>query len=650
MTDSRNPHATDAVAAGASATGTSAVGTAATGADVIERREPITGPTEQGDRSARKVARAGSWYFAEYLFRGMRRYIDVILADSVGTPLMYLVTLGVGLGAVLTNNQTSFDGVPYITFIAGALAATMAVGIAMEEMTFPVMGGFKWNRTYYGPQVTPITPQQIARGTVIAVSIRVVAQTVLLLLILAAFGAIHSLSSVLVIVFSTIGALAFGLPCMAFAAGIFQERGQFSVIIRFIFMPMFLFSGTFYPLEHLPIYLQWIGWVSPIWHATELNRWAIYGHEVEPWMFPVHLGVMIVVAVIAFLIAQTRYYRRLRGEKVKTRVWGARAAKKTMASMAPAGTSGEAGDPYAVGYGSRGVGSDGAYEDSAPSAAAAAQAPGAAQAALSRVSKPRRRWLSNLYGRNAKAVMERSWMATKNSTWIVIVTGFAEPVLYLASLGFGLGVVISGVEGPGGQTMSYAAYIAPGLLAVSAMNGALMDTNNMFFKLRYAKLYRVMLNTSLGPMDVAIGEITMAMIRGFIYSLGFYLIAAAAGLVGWGSGLLMIPAAVLIAFGFAAVFMAITTWFTRFQHLDWLNLVVQPLTLFSATFFPLDVYPQAVQAVIASLPLWHGVDLLRMLATSTFTIDILWHVLYFVVMAVAGLTVATMRFKKMFLT
>ena len=635
MTDSRNAYTT-----GASTAGT----------DVIERREPITGPTEQGDRSARKVARAGSWYFAEYLFRGMRRYIDVILADSVGTPLMYLVTLGVGLGAVLTNNQTSFDGVPYITFIAGALAATMAVGIAMEEMTFPVMGGFKWNRTYYGPQVTPITPQQIARGTVIAVSIRVVAQTVLLLLILAAFGAIHSLSSVLVIVFSTIAALAFGLPCMAFAAGIFQERGQFSVIIRFIFMPMFLFSGTFYPLEHLPIYLQWIGWVSPIWHATELNRWAIYGHEVEPWMFPVHLGVMIVVAVIAFLIAQTRYYRRLRGEKVKTRVWGARAAKKTMASVSPADTSGEAGDPYAVGYGSRGVGSDGAYEDSAPSAPADTQPTGAAQAALSQVSKPRRRWLSNLYGRNAKAVMERSWMATKNSTWIVIVTGFAEPVLYLASLGFGLGVVISGVEGPGGQTMSYAAYIAPGLLAVSAMNGALMDTNNMFFKLRYAKLYRVMLNTSLGPMDVAIGEIAMAMIRGFIYSLGFYLIAAAAGLVGWGSGLLMIPAAVLIAFGFAAVFMAITTWFTRFQHLDWLNLVVQPLTLFSATFFPLDVYPQAVQAVIASLPLWHGVDLLRMLATSTFTIDILWHVLYFVVMAVAGLTVATMRFKKMFLT
>lgn len=632
MTDSHNAHAT---------------GAAAAGADVIERREPISGPTEQGDRSARKVARAGSWYFAEYLFRGMRRYIDVILADSVGTPLMYLVTMGVGLGAILTNNQTSFDGVPYITFIAGALAATMAVGIAMEEMTFPVMGGFKWNRTYYGPQVTPITPQQIARGTVIAVSIRVVAQTLLLLLILAAFSAIHSLSSVLVIVFSTIAALAFGLPCMAFAAGIFQERGQFSVIMRFIFTPMFLFSGTFYPLEHLPIYLQWIGWVSPIWHATELNRWAIYGHEVEPWMFPVHLGVMIVVAVIAFLIAQTRYYRRLRGEKVKTRVWGARAAKKTMASMAPADTSGEAGDPYAVGYGSQ----PGVVEASrGVEGVGAAKSVDAAQAALPQVSKPRRRWLSNLYGRNAKAVMERSWMATKNSTWIVIVTGFAEPVLYLASLGFGLGVVISGVEGPGGQTMSYAAYIAPGLLAVSAMNGALMDTNNMFFKLRYAKLYRVMLNTSLGPMDVAIGEITMAMIRGFIYSLGFYLIAAAAGLVGWGSGLLMIPAAVLIAFGFAAVFMAITTWFTRFQHLDWLNMIVQPLTLFSATFFPLDVYPQAVQAIIASLPLWHGVDLLRMLATSTFTIDILWHVLYFVVMAVAGLTVATMRFKKMFLT
>lgn len=254
-----------------------------------------------------------------------------------------------------------------------------------------------------------------------------------------------------------------------------------------------------------------------------------------------------------------------------------------------------------------------------------------------------------LYGRNARAVMQRSWMATKNSTWIVIITGFLEPVLYLLSMGFGLGAAVGSVPGPGGVTMSYAAYIAPALLATSAMNGALMDSNNMFFKLNHAKLYRVMLFTSLGPLDVTIGEIMMALARGLLYALGFSVIAFGAGLVPSAWGILMIPGAMLIAFSFSALFMALITFIKRFQQLDWINMITMPMFLFSATFFPLDAYPEGVRWVIEALPLWHGVDLLRHLSVGVIDLSLLWHIVYFVVMAGLGLVLATGRLRRLFL-
>lgn len=262
---------------------------------------------------------------------------------------------------------------------------------------------------------------------------------------------------------------------------------------------------------------------------------------------------------------------------------------------------------------------------------------------------PSTRRMAGLYGRNIRAVMERSWMATKNATWVVIVSGFLEPVLYLASMGYGLGTAIGELPGPGGHPMSYAAYIAPALLATSAMNGALYDSNNMFFKLNHSKLYRVMLFTSLGPVDVAMGEIVMAVLRGFLYATGFSIIAFAAGLMTHPAALLMIPAAVLIAFSFAALFMACMTFIKRFQQLDWINMLTMPMFLFSATFFPLSVYPQAVQWVIQALPLWHGVDLLRQLSVGVFEVSALGHVAYFLVMGALGVTVATGRLRKLFL-
>ena len=168
------------------------------------------------------------------------------------------------------------------------------------------------------------------------------------------------------------------------------------------------------------------------------------------------------------------------------------------------------------------------------------------------------------------------------------------------------------MQGPGGQEISYAAYIAPALLAVSAMNGAVYDSTwNVFFKMNFAKLYQGMLYTSLGPLDVAMGEIFLALLRGLLYATGFTAVMGVWGCITTPWALLMIPASVLIAFGFASFGMGITSFMKTFQQMDWINFVMLPMFLFSATFYPLSVYPQHIQWLIQAMPLWHGVELLR---------------------------------------
>jgi len=206
------------------------------------------------------------------------------------------------------------------------------------------------------------------------------------------------------------------------------------------------------------------------------------------------------------------------------------------------------------------------------------------------------------------------------------------------------------VTGPGGQQISYAAYIAPALLATSAMNGAVYDSTwNVFFKMNFAKLYQGMLYTSLGPLDVALGEIFLALLRGFVYATGFTIVMAAMGLVTSPLALLMVPASVFIAFGFASFGMGITSFIKSFQGMDWINFVMLPMFLFSATFYPLSVYPEAVQWIIQALPLWHGVELLRELGAGVIGWGTAGHLLYYVVMIVLGLILTTSRLRKLFL-
>ena len=259
-------------------------------------------------------------------------------------------------------------------------------------------------------------------------------------------------------------------------------------------------------------------------------------------------------------------------------------------------------------------------------------------------------WVAANSSGNARAVIERGFRVIRNQNWVVILSGFFEPVFYLLAMGFGLGQLIGEVTGPGGQPIPYAAFIAPALLASSAMNGALYDSTwNVFFKLKFAKLYQGMLATSMGPLDVAFGEIFMALFRGFLYALGFTAVIALLGLATSWWALAMVPVALLIALGFAALGMAVTRYFDPFQQMEWINIVLLPMFMFSSTLFPITVFPEAVQWFVMALPLWHGVELMRQLSVGHFEGSTAVHVTYFVVMSLAGIAFTTRRLRSLFL-
>ncbi len=247
------------------------------------------------------------------------------------------------------------------------------------------------------------------------------------------------------------------------------------------------------------------------------------------------------------------------------------------------------------------------------------------------------------YAGRSRMLLERSALVSRRG-WLVFVSGFFEPVFYLVAMGQGLGSLVGALPGPDGTPISYAAFIAPGLLAASAMNGAVFDsTFNVFFKLRYARLYDAMLATPLGPVDIALGEIGWALIRGGLYAMGFLTVMAGFGLLTSPWALLALPAALVVAFAFAAVGMAATSYMRSWQDFDLVTLAVLPMFLFSTTFFPLSVYPPPLQVVVQCLPLYHGVELMRGLTTGAVHVGMLGNLAYFAVMIVLGVAVASRR-------
>ncbi|MEQ6899481.1 ABC transporter permease [Nocardioides sp. YIM 152588] len=234
--------------------------------------------------------------------------------------------------------------------------------------------------------------------------------------------------------------------------------------------------------------------------------------------------------------------------------------------------------------------------------------------------------------------------------WKLFLTGFLEPVFYLFSIGIGVGALVEGFT-VGGREVSYAAFVAPGMLAASAFNGALLDsTYNVFFKLRYLKLYDQILATPMTTRDVARGEIAWGQLRGSVYAAAFLLVMLAMGLIESWWALLALPAAVLIGFAFSAVCMAATTWMRTFQDFDKITLVQLPLFLFSATFFPVDTFAGPVRWIVECTPLYRGVVLCRELTLGTPSAASLVSVVYLLVMGAIGLAVVRRRLDRLLLT
>lgn len=257
---------------------------------------------------------------------------------------------------------------------------------------------------------------------------------------------------------------------------------------------------------------------------------------------------------------------------------------------------------------------------------------------------------AGVYSGRPGVVLERGYYALKSSTWMVVASGFVEPVFYLLAFGYGIGQFIDGTTDGAGNPITYAQFIAPALLATSAMNGAIYDSTwNVFFKMHFGKVYNGMLSTSMGTLDVALGEIGWALLRGLAYAIGFMAVVSGMGLIPSAWGLLAIPAAVLVAFGFASVGMGVTSYLKNHQQMQWIQFVMLPMFLFSGTFYPLSIYPELVQWIIQALPLWQAIELIRGLTLGVLNWAMLGHALYFVAMIIGGLFFTTRRLTALFL-
>jgi lipooligosaccharide transport system permease protein len=255
-----------------------------------------------------------------------------------------------------------------------------------------------------------------------------------------------------------------------------------------------------------------------------------------------------------------------------------------------------------------------------------------------------------LGGRRAGRLIERNVIVYRR-IWMILVSGFFEPLFYLLSIGIGIGGLIGDITLPDGQTIEYAAFVAPALLASSAMNGAVYEsTMNVFDKLKWKKIYDAVLSTPLTPGDVALGEIGWALTRGLIYATAFLVVMLAMGLVLSPWAVLALPAAVLIGFAFAACGMAATTFMRTWQDFEWVQLTILPFFLFSATFYPLSTYGSVLQAVVRVTPLYQGVVLVRAFTTGDVGWELIVPAVYLAVMGLIGLAVAGRRLEHLLLT
>ncbi|WP_430645904.1 ABC transporter permease [Agromyces sp. GXS1127] len=259
-----------------------------------------------------KPRRFGAWYVAEHRLRVMWSYAQTILATGFGEPLIYLYAMGVGLATLVDQNLgLEAQGVGYLVYVAPALLCSAGLTTATIEFSYPVLLGYKWNPTFAGMHAGPISPGQVVDGLVISVVARLTATMIVYFGFMLLVGAVPSATGWLAIVVAILTGMAFGTLLMAYASTIREDTGQLAMVQRLVVVPLTLFSGTFFPLTELPWFLQWIGWISPLWHGTELSRVLTFGYAEPAWLTVTHLVVLVAMTAVGWLWSRRIAMRRL---------------------------------------------------------------------------------------------------------------------------------------------------------------------------------------------------------------------------------------------------------------------------------------------------------------------------------------------------
>jgi lipooligosaccharide transport system permease protein len=261
----------------------------------------------------KRAVRFGAWRVAEYRFYAMSKWLTSVIVFGFGNPILYLISVGLGIGALVDANTGGGGilGVPYIQFVAPALLASAAIQGVMDEVTFPTMDGFVWDKVFFAINATSVSATQIANGVMIVALGRGLFTTVLYLGVLLAFGAVP-LTSVLPLLFtSMLAGWGWASVMLAITARLERDDGYFAIIGRFVIAPMFLFSGTFYPLEQMPLFLQPLGWISPLWHSVQLGRHLSYGMELADGMLLVHLAYLAIMGIVGMRFVYPKFKERL---------------------------------------------------------------------------------------------------------------------------------------------------------------------------------------------------------------------------------------------------------------------------------------------------------------------------------------------------
>lgn len=261
----------------------------------------------------RKATLWGGWFVAEYRLRNMSKWLGAIFAFGLGNPVLFLLSVGVGIGALVDkgNGGQLLDGVGYLVFLAPALLATAAIQGAMDEVTFPTLQGFVWDKSFFAMNSTQLSGGMIVQGIMIASSIRCIFTVFMYEAILLLFGAVELAALPALTMASCLAGISFASVMLAVTSFVKQDDGFFAIFGRFILTPLFMFSGTYYPLETLPTPLQVVGWISPVWHSTNLGRVLSYGHASPDWLIATHYAFLLVLFFAGLIVATKKFEKRL---------------------------------------------------------------------------------------------------------------------------------------------------------------------------------------------------------------------------------------------------------------------------------------------------------------------------------------------------